>query len=308
MPLVDEISAIDVGGMKSTFPNKSYGARIGPKNDGGRGLLKFLLTTPITGGGEITKIEIGVKVADVNYGPVEGDLHLLDHYLWVGSEACWNEYSSGNSWNTPGGDFNSAIIDSINIPWQDGENKWYWWTVLGDSAQNPISWEWGETKSFLCKASNSTDPQNDAPLYSTGYEIPKVRVTHEAPIKEVRCDTLQVITNRTPGNLRADLLQIITNSIGIQADTVQNIQGPEEQARADTLQRIINTVQVRADTLQRIRTPFFLPRLIKGLGPFMVVNNLLENGILKPIADALDEFRALSKSLSDYGYGDHDEE
>lgn len=288
------------GGMQSNYPYISYGGPRMGRQHNMRGLLQFTLTPPITGGGEITKIEVGFVPADVNYGAVDGNFHLLNHNIWVEGEACWDNYANNEPWINPGGDFSDTIIDTVTVPWS-GQGYWFWWTVYGSGAANPISWNWGEIKSFLCKASAST-PELNCLVLDTAHT--KLRVTHEPPVRTIYSDTIQRIGNAKTA--RTDTKQVITNLITAFADTIQKIQGPEELARADTLQAITNQITSHADIIVKIRDPFFLPRLLDNLPRFVVRNDLLELGILKPIAEAMDEFRAFSNSLPDYAFGDHD--
>ena len=119
-------------------------------------LIKFTLPS---GSGTISSITLNLyKVAN---GGTDTSTRVEVHEMtqtWVESEATWNEYSSGNSWSTAGGDYSATVVDDLAHTASNNITRTW---DLGTGATNPIAgltWE-STVDLMLIVTPESTTPQ-----------------------------------------------------------------------------------------------------------------------------------------------------
>ena len=135
--------------------NSNYGsdvlfAGVAGDNRKVRPIMHF--TLPSDPGGTITDVDVEIRVCLLYLSGKTVNVHELTQTAWDESTSCWNNYSTGNAWTSPGGDFDSTIISTVNIASVASHTL----PVMGDSATNPLTLDWGDDLHLLLQATNET--------------------------------------------------------------------------------------------------------------------------------------------------------
>jgi hypothetical protein len=72
---------------------------------------------------------------------------------WVENQVTWNSAKSGVSWTTPGGDYNSTIIDEVSAPVSGNA---FYFQLQGTGADNPLTMSFNTAYHFLIKSANNS--------------------------------------------------------------------------------------------------------------------------------------------------------
>ncbi len=150
-----------------TVNRDSLNLRIGDQggSDGARSLIRF--TMPANpGGGVITEIKIELYC----HGSGGGTDMVTNMYYgtstpatsWGETTATWNSYNGSTGWTAVGGfsDFISTIVDSVTIVTAD-QNTVLTWYLMGGTADNPLTLNWGDTVNLMFRAPSSLGKQYD---------------------------------------------------------------------------------------------------------------------------------------------------
>lgn len=169
--------------LKEYSPDTNYGSGsdmgiIG--DDEARRINAIIHFTLSSGSGTISDVKLKLYESTQTQSSDTADVHELTQTGWVEDEATWNEYSSGNSWTSAGGDYNATIIDSTTIG--DG-NGWKTWVLMGTGATNPLTLDWSDNIHLLLKTRNRLSPNCGAYVNSkeAASNKPYLEITYEAP-------------------------------------------------------------------------------------------------------------------------------
>jgi len=140
-------------------PNGNYydAGAIFLKGDYGEAVRTLIHFTLPSGSGTISDVKLYLYIQSKgNYADqLVGEIHELSRTNWVETEVTWNEYSSGNSWTSAGGDYVATIIDSnsdLNV-----EDVWRSWVLMGTGASNPLTLDWEDDVHLLLKDDGEDD-------------------------------------------------------------------------------------------------------------------------------------------------------
>jgi len=104
---------------------------------------RFIVDAILSGGsGTISSIKFYLYTSYVA-GSIGYNAHEVTKDV-VMAEVTWNIYSTGNNWDTPGGDYSATVLDTTIV---NTANTWYSWELI-DSGKG-----WGDRLTFLVKSS-----------------------------------------------------------------------------------------------------------------------------------------------------------
>lgn len=143
-----------------------------------RALLKFNVSSiPRDAVVEGAKLNLHTSGQAGSNTPIEA--HAVTRSFTGG--ATWNRYDGTNAWTTPGGDFDEAALDSINV----GADGWYQWTI-GNAVQDWVSGD-NPNNGLLLKAPveavNQPGGGQGATFWGSlnGASTPYIDISWEAP-------------------------------------------------------------------------------------------------------------------------------
>lgn len=110
------------------------------------------ITLPADPGGTITDVALNLTTNYVS-GSMTLNIHELTQTAWVETEVSWANYASGSAWTSAGGDYNATVIDSVLANVNSTEYTVY---LMGSSATNPLTLNWGDTVHIIGKSSNES--------------------------------------------------------------------------------------------------------------------------------------------------------
>lgn len=87
-------------------------------------------------------------------GPWDVNVHNLTQTSWTEAGNSWNNYSAGNAWTTPGGDFSATIIDTL--VGVGNRAAWANFGIMGGAALNPLTLDWTDELNLLLKVGSET--------------------------------------------------------------------------------------------------------------------------------------------------------
>lgn len=105
----------------------------------------FNFTLP-SGSGTITKVTFyGYYLGPASTYGLNVAVNEMTRTNWTETGATWNTYDGTNNWTTTGGDFSSTVIHEHTVGAAAG---WESWDLMGGSATNPLTLNWGDDVNF----------------------------------------------------------------------------------------------------------------------------------------------------------------
>lgn len=159
--------------IKSQTPDTNLGSDTswvvqGDTNQTYRALLRASL--PV-GSGTISKVTLYAYFLNGGTNSQSGNIeaHTLTQTGWTEGGVTYNKYDGTNNWSSAGGDFSATIIHKIANPSGAG---WKTWDLMGGSADNPLTLNWGDVVNILLKyqtEGTATSPDDYSVFYSREY-------------------------------------------------------------------------------------------------------------------------------------------
>jgi hypothetical protein len=167
----EDYATVNYGGETVSYA----GAQAGVKK---RFIIDFY-PTGVPAGAVVEKATISMQAADI-YGSAPTLVMYEIKKLWFEMQVTWNQYSTGNSWTAPGGDFTAtAASNAVSVSQAD---TWYTWTVNKELIQEKI--DTGVTQGFIVVATDETGDREaniKTSEYGTVAERPVLTIYYTLP-------------------------------------------------------------------------------------------------------------------------------
>lgn len=158
----------------SNLPTTNFGGSFTAGNFGGsdrRGLIEFTLSS---GSGSISRVSLFLySTGEIRSGGTHS-IHEITTTGWTQAGVTWNKYDGTNNWSSAGGDFTAtAIYTSGTI---SGTPGWVQYDVMGGSASNPLTLDWGNSLNVIVKVASGTSEVD----YDMATNVPYVEIEYTA--------------------------------------------------------------------------------------------------------------------------------
>lgn len=132
------------------------------------GLIDFTMSS---GSGTISKVTLFLySSGEIRSGGTHS-AHQITTTGWTQAGVTWNKYDGTNNWTTAGGDYGSAIYTTGTI---SGTPGWVQFDLMGGSASNPLTLNWGDDVNILVKVASGTSEVD----YDTATNLPYLEITY----------------------------------------------------------------------------------------------------------------------------------
>lgn len=158
----------------SSVPTTNFGNSFTAGNFGGstrNGLIDFTMST---GSGTISKVTMFLySTGEIRSGGTHS-VHQLTRTNWTQAGCTWNKYDGTNNWTTAGGDYSATVIYTTGTI--SGTAGWVSFDIMGGSASNPLTLNWGDDVNLLVKVATGTSEVD----YDAITNLPYLEITYSA--------------------------------------------------------------------------------------------------------------------------------